>query len=220
MATATMTQTSGLHLNGHTNGHSNGYSSGTSTAPAFPDDVPTAPLLRLSFAKLKDADPEEIQRLVRACEDLGFFYLDLRGPGDEILADADKLFTVGEHLYDLPLEEKKQYDFMHKNSYFGYKGYGANVVDKSGRTDRNEFYNVCQPYNLALDSANDRTGLKRRHHGTQRTTPSTRSPRFTTPTLQIIHDLRPRHNKHGSRPSKHSPRPSRPYTSQPPPHRS
>lgn len=152
-----MTQTSGVHLNGHTNGHTNGYTNGhtesASSAPLFPDDVPKAPLLRLSFEKLKQNDTEEIQRLVRACEDLGFFYLDLRGPGDEILADADKLFTVGEHLYDLPLEEKKKYDFMHKNSYFGYKGYGANIVDKSGRTDRNEFYNVHSSRHAALVSS-------------------------------------------------------------------
>ncbi|KIW63865.1 hypothetical protein PV04_08837 [Phialophora macrospora] len=113
-------------------------------APPFPDNVPTAPLLRLSLAKLLDRDPEELNRFVRACEDLGFFYLDLSGPGDSILADADQLFEVGEKLFDLPLEEKKQYDFQQKKSYFGYKGFGANVVDKDGNLDRNEFYNVSK----------------------------------------------------------------------------
>lgn len=111
-------------------------------APPFPDDVPTAPLLRLSLAKLIDRDAEEINRFVRACEDLGFFYLDLSGPGDSICADADQLFKVGAELFDLPVEEKKQYDFSARKSYFGYKGFGANVVDKSGQLDRNEFYNV------------------------------------------------------------------------------
>lgn len=33
---------------------------------------------------------------------------------------------------------------MDKGSYFGYKGYGANVVDRTGRTDRNEFYNISK----------------------------------------------------------------------------
>lgn len=120
MATETITQTNGVHLNGsHTNG--------TSGPPPFPDDVPTAPLLILSFDKLRNNDNEEIKRLIRACEDIGFFYLDLRGPGDDILEDADKLFKVSEELYDLSLEEKQKYDFMHKNSYFGYKGFGANA---------------------------------------------------------------------------------------------
>lgn len=141
MATETITQTNGtngVHLNGHTNGHTNGTS-----LPPFPTDVPTAPLLKISLSKLQAYDSEEIARLTQACEDLGFFYLDLRGPGDQILKEADQMFNLAEDLYDLPLEEKKKYDFMHKNSYFGYKGYGANVVDKTGRTDRNEFYNVC-----------------------------------------------------------------------------
>ncbi|KEF54014.1 uncharacterized protein A1O9_09809 [Exophiala aquamarina CBS 119918] len=119
-------------------------------APPFPEDVPTAPLLRLSLAKLLKRDNEEVNRFVRACEDLGFFYLDLSGPGDSLLADADELFKTGAALYDLPLEEKKKYDFMHKNSYFGYKGYGANVVDRDGNLDRNEFYNVSKDDILGL----------------------------------------------------------------------
>lgn len=149
MATETTTQTNGTHTNGihvndtHVKGV-NGSTNGTTTAPPFPDDVPTAPLLRLSLSKLQSNDADEIARLTRACEDLGFFYLDLRGSdtGDSILNDADQLFKVGEELYDLPLEEKRTYDFSAKGSYFGYKGYGDNVVDKTGRTDRNEFYNV------------------------------------------------------------------------------
>lgn len=139
MATQTITQTNGAAVNGvHTNGnHING-----STLPPFPDDVPTAPLLKISLSKLQKYDSDEIARLTQACEDLGFFYLDLRGTGDEVLEEASQLFNLAEGLYDLSLEEKLKYDFMHKGSYFGYKGYGANVVDKSGRTDRNEFYNV------------------------------------------------------------------------------
>lgn len=139
MATETMTRTNGTVADGvYTNGnHVNGLS-----LPPFPDDVPTAPLLKLSLAKLQQHDPEEIKRLTRACEDLGFFYLDLRGTGDAVLEEASRLFDLAEDLYALPLEERQKYDFMHKGSYFGYKGYGANVVDRSGRTDRNEFYNV------------------------------------------------------------------------------
>ncbi|KIW99913.1 uncharacterized protein Z518_10841 [Rhinocladiella mackenziei CBS 650.93] len=113
-------------------------------APPFPSDVPTAPLLRLSLAKLIERDEQEVHRFIRACEDLGFFYLDLTGPGDSLLADADRLFKVGVELFDLPLEEKKKYDFAHQKSYFGYKGFGANVVDRYGNLDRNEFYNVSK----------------------------------------------------------------------------
>lgn len=94
--------------------------------PPFPDNVPTAPLLRISLRKLVDGDAEELDRVWKACCDLGFFYLDLR-MGDEqkdingeaLLDDAYSLFKVGEGLFDLPLEEKRRYDFTAQNSYYG-----------------------------------------------------------------------------------------------------
>jgi hypothetical protein len=46
--------------------------------PPFPEDVPTAPLLRISLSKLTQGDLGEIDRLWQACRELGFFYLDLR----------------------------------------------------------------------------------------------------------------------------------------------
>lgn len=89
--------------------------------PPFPDDVPTAPLLPISFQKLLNDDQGESRRFFEACKDLGFFYLDLRGTsrGQSIVEDADSLFNVGEQLLSLPLEEKKRYDFSGQKSYFG-----------------------------------------------------------------------------------------------------
>ncbi|KAL4887605.1 hypothetical protein BJY04DRAFT_204447 [Aspergillus karnatakaensis] len=114
--------------------------------PRFPDDVPTAPLLRLSLKDLLAGSKAEVQRLVKACEDLGFFYLDLRDAGTttHILEDADKLFEIGADLFELPLDEKQKYDLSSKKSYFGYKAQGAAVVDRQGNLDRNEFYNVSK----------------------------------------------------------------------------
>lgn len=112
--------------------------------PPFPDDVPTAPLLRLSLNKLLAGVKAELERLYEASVDIGFFYLDLQDceHGKSLLGDADGLFQVGERLFELSLEEKKKYDFSAQNSYFGYKGQGVAVVDKQGNLDRNEFYNV------------------------------------------------------------------------------
>lgn len=113
--------------------------------PPFPDDVATAPLLRLSLGKLLAGDLTEYERLFEASVDIGFFYLDLQDSehGESLLDDADDLFRIGESLFELPLEEKVLYDFSKQNSYFGYKGQGVSVVDKDGNLDRNEFYNVC-----------------------------------------------------------------------------
>lgn len=46
--------------------------------PPFPNDVPLAPLLRISLRKLISGEKDEIDRLWEACCELGFFYLDLR----------------------------------------------------------------------------------------------------------------------------------------------
>lgn len=53
-----------------------------SNLPPFPEDVPIAPLLRISLSKLNQGDAEEIGKLWKACCELGFFYLDLRGASD------------------------------------------------------------------------------------------------------------------------------------------
>ena len=117
--------------------------------PPFPNDVPTAPLLRLSLEKLLAHDDVEFRRFCDVCEHIGFFYLDLRGTetGNLMLVDSDHLFQVGEELFDLTLEEKQKCDFSKQNSYFGYKAQGAAVVDRHGNLDRNEFYNVRRAVN-------------------------------------------------------------------------
>jgi len=47
--------------------------------PPFPEDAPTAPLLRISLSKLVQGNQGEIDKLWEACRELGFFYFDLRG---------------------------------------------------------------------------------------------------------------------------------------------
>ena len=116
--------------------------------PPFPDDVPTAPLLRLELGKLLAGDTCGCEKLFQASVDIGFFYLDLQDStqGISLLGDADDLFQVGQKLFELSLEEKMRYDFSAQNSYFGYKAQGAAVVDRQGNLDRNEFYNVRPPF--------------------------------------------------------------------------
>ncbi|OAA69220.1 oxidoreductase [Akanthomyces lecanii RCEF 1005] len=112
------------------------------TLPEFPTDVATAPLLRLSLLKLINHDATEIDRFINACCDLGFFYLHLDGPGDTIQEQSQQMFNIAEGLFDLPLEEKKKFDFSAHKTYFGYKHLGGSVADRTGRLDRNEFYNA------------------------------------------------------------------------------
>ena len=91
------------------------------STPPFPDNVPTAPLVRISLEKLLNNDHDETTQCFTAYKDMGFFHLDLRGTpqGQSIVNDADKLFDVGKQLYDLFLEEKQRYDFSAHKSYSG-----------------------------------------------------------------------------------------------------
>jgi isopenicillin N synthase-like dioxygenase len=157
------------HRDGISKGLSNGNHSNGSKEddltfhdlPPFPDDVPTAPLLRLSLKKLVDGDEEEQQSLWQACCGAGFFYLDLRGgtsskrdsahsstgtdvDGDALLKVVPQLFDLGERLLELPIEEKMKYDRQKKeqDSYFGYKSLGNGIIDKDGTRDEIEWYNT------------------------------------------------------------------------------
>ncbi|PCH08486.1 Oxoglutarate/iron-dependent dioxygenase [Penicillium occitanis (nom. inval.)] len=104
------------------------------------------PLDRLSLAKLLQHDSEECRKFCRACEDIGFFYLDLRDQelGDSILSDADELFRISEQLFVLDVKEKSKYDHSKKRSYYGYKPLGAGQVDEKGNLDSVEFYNIAK----------------------------------------------------------------------------
>ena len=111
--------------------------------PPFPNDIPTAPLVRLSLASLRSS-PEESDRFFTASKELGFFYLDLRNDphGERLLSQSSQFFGLAPTFYDLGREELSKYDYKNVGSYMGYKGFGSAVVDEKGNLDRNEFYNV------------------------------------------------------------------------------
>jgi hypothetical protein len=99
--------------------------------PPFPEDVTTAPLLRISLFKLLAHDTKEEERLWRAACDLGFFYLDLRKSedqdhtngyvnGDDMLGEVDELFDLGRRVLGQDEAEKRRFDYAFKGNYFGY----------------------------------------------------------------------------------------------------
>lgn len=139
--------------------------------PPFPNDVPTAPLLRLNYSALQTSEAER-NAFFTASKELGFFYLDLRGDqlGEQLLAESEQLLHVGEELFQEGADELNKYDYSkgereegsgerngsgegsevrwkegREPSYMGYKSIGKGVVDKAGNRDKNEFYNVGLP---------------------------------------------------------------------------
>jgi hypothetical protein len=77
--------------------------------PPFPDDVPTAPLVKISFLALAAGDPDETARLFAAAKDTGFFYLDLRRTpdGEFILEDVNEMLSLAAKLGDIDDEERE-----------------------------------------------------------------------------------------------------------------
>lgn len=71
------------------------------------DKSNTAHLETLSYAKLASQDQTELTRLLNACQDQGFFYLDLAGSdASGGLEDRKKALAETKDWFDRPTEEK------------------------------------------------------------------------------------------------------------------
>lgn len=111
---------------------------------SFAEDVPTAPLVTIALRKLVADDAQEKGRLFEASKSLGFFYLDMRecAQGEALLKGSDEMFDLNENFFNLPIVEKTKYDFAAQGMYFGYKGMGAEVVDRKDTNIKTEIYHV------------------------------------------------------------------------------
>ncbi|KAI2616270.1 putative oxidoreductase [Hypoxylon sp. NC1633] len=111
--------------------------------PSFPDDVHTAELQRVSFAKLLSHDAAEAKALFEACRAWGFIALDLEGceEGQSFIQMAADMFELDKEVNSMDVEELMKYAYKPPYSLFGYKEAG-NLKIEDGRPDRVEFYNV------------------------------------------------------------------------------
>ncbi|KAI1452443.1 putative oxidoreductase [Annulohypoxylon moriforme] len=111
--------------------------------PAFPDDVQTAELQRVSFAKLLKSDAAEAKTLFEACRAWGFFVLDFAGceEGQSFINSAANMFELDKEVNSMDVDELMKYAYKPPHSLFGYKEAG-NLKIEDGRPDRVEFYNV------------------------------------------------------------------------------
>lgn len=89
--------------------------------PAFPDDILTASMSTISLARLNSGDEAAARSLLAACQELGFFLLDLSEDalGKELIEDIDQLFLVGKDIMDLPADVKEHYRNDYPRSFLG-----------------------------------------------------------------------------------------------------
>ncbi|RYP08958.1 hypothetical protein DL764_001569 [Monosporascus ibericus] len=113
--------------------------------PPFPDDVPTVPMYTISLAALHSGDRNTAERVLAACQELGFFLLDLCGDGlGEIMIDEiDQLFQVGKDIMNLPEDVKQRYLHDIPRSFLGFKPRG-HAKTETDEPDRFEWFNLGQ----------------------------------------------------------------------------
>ncbi|KAI8626834.1 2OG-Fe(II) oxygenase family oxidoreductase [Xylariaceae sp. FL1651] len=114
------------------------------------DKSNTAYLQTLSFAKLAGKDPAELSKLLDACKQQGFFYLDLAGSdAAQGLEDRLKALSLTKEWFDRPMEEKMK---LRQDSVTkGYKPIGtlSGVV----KNKKDGFENIKMPRDDFINGA-------------------------------------------------------------------
>jgi len=89
--------------------------------PAFPEDVSTAPMYTVTLGSLRSGDPSAARSVFDACQELGFFLLDLRddGLGKTVIDEIDMLFGAGKDIMNLPDEVKDTFQHDLPKSFLG-----------------------------------------------------------------------------------------------------
>lgn len=93
--------------------------------PPFPSNLRTAPLESLSLAALQrySSTSTSFLHFFKACQELGFFYLDLTGSelGESILKEAEELHTLQQKFFALPHQVKDDYGRDKTDPFFSYR---------------------------------------------------------------------------------------------------
>lgn len=118
--------------------------------PPFLEDLPLAPIARVSSQKLLEGDKAEGAAVLEACRTYGFFYLDLSDSpqGNALLQESEELLTLSKKAFSShSIEEKKKYHLQKGVSMFGYKAAGTvKATDPNLRPDTTEFFNVSKDH--------------------------------------------------------------------------
>lgn len=75
----------------------------------------------IALSGLRQNSAETAKKTLAACEELGFFFLDLRGDvlGDAMIECIDQLFLIGKDIFDLPESVKNKYLHDVPKSFLG-----------------------------------------------------------------------------------------------------
>lgn len=70
-------------------------------------EIDVASLETVHYGRLAAQEPAEIEKLLKACQVPGFFYLDFQdGPAKELLTDVPEVVVLAKKYFDQPQEVK------------------------------------------------------------------------------------------------------------------
>ncbi|KAI6785435.1 2OG-Fe(II) oxygenase-like protein [Emericellopsis cladophorae] len=105
--------------------------------------VPVWSMQTIDYGRLLSHDPSEIDKLVSACTDEGYFYLDLQGiDGRRMLADQQETLRLMERFFAEPIEAKNEFGLI--SSHLGYEPVGSRTGVAAGTKDGYEMLKVSR----------------------------------------------------------------------------
>jgi len=86
--------------------------------------VPVWPMRTIDYGLLLSQDPAEVEKVVAACLEDGYFQLDLDGiDGRRMLEDREAVLKLMDRFFSAPLEAKNEYGLI--DSHLGYEPLGS-----------------------------------------------------------------------------------------------
>jgi hypothetical protein len=81
--------------------------------------VPVWPAPVIDYGRLLSQDPEEVDKVLKACMEEGYFNLDLQGiEGRRMLADQEEIQKLMKKFFAMPIEAKNEFGLI--SSHLGY----------------------------------------------------------------------------------------------------
>lgn len=93
------------------------------SSPPFPTDVPIAQLSTVSLAHLTSGSESETQIMFKACQESGFFLLDLNEDpvGEQMITELEQIFQVIHDTMHVSPEDIVRFHADPPKSFYGYE---------------------------------------------------------------------------------------------------
>lgn len=105
--------------------------------------VPVWSMQTIDYAGLLSQDPSEVDKVVNACLEDGYFYLNLQSiDGRRMLSDQQETLSLMKRFFDGPIEVKNEFGLI--SSHLGYEPVGSRTGVNAGSKDGYEMLKVSR----------------------------------------------------------------------------